>query len=85
MDREELVRLAGEQALLTKELGELNSQQHRDKQAILSMHNSIPTGMGRNSTWLADGIALLTRINDTQARLHEMYGKLAELKKLTGL
>lgn len=85
MERDELVRLAGEQALLSKEITTLSAAHTRDKAALLSLYNDINASIGRNSQWLQDGIALLTRLHDSQSRLREMNGRLLELQKLTGL
>jgi hypothetical protein len=87
MERDELVRLAGEQALLAQAVNTLSAQHTRDKQALQGLANSVQSGNfgGRNSTWLQDGIALLTRLHETQLQLRDMNGQLNDLRKLTGL
>jgi|CXWL01.1.fsa_nt_gi hypothetical protein len=85
MEREDLVRLAGEQALLSKEVREHTAQFNRDKQALLALHNSIATGLAPRGGWLADGLALLTRLDENQRSLRDMNTRLADLAKLTGL
>ena len=51
MDRDELVRLAGEQALLRQELRELAAQHNRDKLLLQNLHNDVD----RTANWLDGG------------------------------
>ena len=81
MDREELVRLAGEQALLKQELNALAAAHHRDKLALQNLHNDVD----RVPNWLDGGIALLRRIDERQRTTADGYRRLAEFKKLTGI
>lgn len=80
MDHDELVKLAGEQALLRKEFRGVAAIFDRDKQALLDEINR-----GRKTSWLHDGIALLRRLKKTQSKLDDLNSRLAELAKLTGL
>lgn len=81
MDREELVRLAGEQALLKQELSRLTAEQNREKSTLQNLHNEVE----RKSGWLDDGIALLRRLDERQRTTSDAYRRLAEFKKLTGI
>ncbi|MFD2755423.1 hypothetical protein [Comamonas terrae] len=57
-DRDALVRLAGEQALLSRDLRNLNADQQRD---LLALRN-LPTEMVLHADWHAKGTALLARL-----------------------
>lgn len=81
MDREELVRLAGEQALLKKELSQLSGEQNREINLLRNLGNDV----GRNPNWLEEGIALLQRVDERHRATADGYRRLAEYKKLTGL
>jgi len=50
-DRDQLVRLAGEQALLSRDLRNLNADQQRD---LLALRN-LPTDMVLHADWHAKG------------------------------
>ena len=84
MDREELLRLAGEQVLLRREHETLTATQHRDKEALLGLYNAMNT-RGADAEWLAGGIALLNRLHETRNKLATMAQRISELGKLTGL
>ena len=81
MDRDELVRLAGEQALLKKELSTLAAEHNRDKLKLQNLHNDVD----RVPNWLEGGIALLRSLNERQRTMADGHRRLAEFKKLTGL
>ena len=81
MDRQELVRLAGEQALLKKETNELTAAQQRDTLALRNVANSI----GHNTNWHARGIELLNQLKEREAQIALSYHRLNELSKLTGI
>lgn len=83
MDRDELVRLAGEQALLNKERSELAAQHNRDQQAIITLSNTIREAA--NPQWLESGKALLERIHNTKNQLNSLDARIRDLQKLTGL
>ena len=80
-DRDELVRLAGEQALLSRDLRNLNADQQRD---LLALRN-LPTNMVLHADWHAKGTALLDRLRDRQQQMAMGLQRLAELAKLTGI
>ena len=80
-DREELVRLAGEQALLSRDLRNLNADQQRD---LLALRN-LPTDMALHADWHAKGTALLDRLRDRQQQMAMGQQRLAELARLTGI
>lgn len=84
MEHDELAKLAGEQALLKKEYTELSAVFNRDKEALLNLYSEINGGHGK-TTWLEGGIALLQRLHNTQTELSDLYRRLNELGKLTGL
>ncbi|TYK67842.1 hypothetical protein FSY59_24805 [Comamonas sp. Z3] len=75
-DRNELVRLAGEQALLSRDLRNLNSDQQRDLLAL----RKLPTDMVLSADWYTLGTAPL----DKQQMTVE-HQRLTELAKLTGI
>lgn len=81
MDRDELVRLAGEQALLRRDLSELNADQQRDLTALRNLANDIQ----HSANWHERGTQLLDRMRDRQQQLSEGQRRLAELAKLTGI
>ena len=81
MDRDELVRLAGEQALLKKELSTLAAEHNRDKLKLQNLHNDVD----RTANWLDGGIALLRRLDERQRAMADGHRRLAEFKKLTGI
>lgn len=81
MDRDELVRLAGEQALLKQELSTLSAEQHREKNTLQNLTNDID----RKAYWLEGGIALLRRLDERQRAIGDGYRRLSEFKKLTGI
>ena len=80
-DRDELVRLAGEQALLSRDLRNLNADQQRD---LLALRN-LPTDMVLSADWHAKGTALLNRLRDRQQQMAMGQQRLAELGRLTGI
>lgn len=81
MDRDELVRLAGEQALLKKELSDLSAAQSAD---ITKLRN-LPNDIGRNANWAETGIALIRAIQQREIEVATGYKRLGEYKRLTGL
>lgn len=81
MDREELVRLAGEQALLKQEMSRLSAEHQRDITALRNLANDV----GHATNWHARGVELLDRIRDRQQQTAEGNRRLAELSKLTGI
>ena len=81
MERDELVRLAGEQALLGKELQQLNSAQHRDLQAL----RNLPNDIGRTPGWRDRGVDLLNRLHDREVEIATSHQRLREYAKMTGI
>jgi hypothetical protein len=84
MERDEHLRMVGEQTLLNRDAAQLRSQFNRDKQSLLGLYNAVHSG-AINQAWLEDSIALLTRIHDTQQQLQAMEGRLVEMRRLTGI
>ena len=80
MERDELVRLAGEQALLKKELSELNAEHQRDITALRNLANDI----GRTTGWRDRGVELLNRMHEREERIALGQRRHGELGKLTG-
>lgn len=80
-DRDELVRLAGEQALLSRDLRNLNADQQRD---LLALRN-LPTDMALSTDWHTKGTALLDRLRDRQQQMAMGHQRMAELARLTGI
>lgn len=81
MERDELVRLAGEQALLKQDMSKLNADQQRDILALRNLSNDI----SHANNWHERGVALLDRIRDRQQQTAEGQRRLSELAKLTGI
>ena len=81
MDREELVRLAGEQALLKQELAKLSGEQNREVNLLRNLGNDI----GRTPNWLDEGIALLRRLDERHRATADGYRRLAAFKQQTGI
>jgi hypothetical protein len=81
MDREELVKLAGEQALLKQDMQRLNAENNRDITAL----RNLPNDISHSKDWHARGVELLDRIRDRQQQTGEGYRRLQELAKLTGI
>lgn len=80
-DRDELVRLADEQALLSKTLCNLNTDFQRDMLALLR----LPTEIALRADWHTKGTALLDRLRDQQQQMAMGQQRLAALAKLTGI
>lgn len=80
-DHDELVRLAGEQALLSRDLRNLNADQQRD---LLALRN-LPTDRVLSAGWHAKGTALLDRLRDRQQQMAMGHQRMAELARLTGI
>ena len=74
MDRDELVRLAGEQALLKQELNTLGAEQNRDKQAL----QNIMSDIGRTNDWHATGTKLLDRLKEREDKMANGHARLHE-------
>lgn len=83
MDREALVRLAGEQALLSKERADLAATHQRDLHAISGLSNTARDAA--NAQWLDAGKALLERIHATKVQLDSLDARINDLRQLTGL
>jgi hypothetical protein len=81
MDRDELIRLAGEQAILKRDLGALNAEQQRDLQAL----RNLPNDVAHSPDWYERGQQLLTRLRDRQLQLADGQRRAAELARLTGI
>lgn len=80
-DHDELVRLAGELALLSRDLRNLNADQQRD---LLALRN-LPTDRVLSADWHAKGTALLDRLRGRQQQMAMGHQRLAELARLTGI
>lgn len=81
MDRDELVRLAGEQALLKKELSDLSTAQNAD---ITKLRN-LPNDIGHKPNWAEGGIALIRAIEQRQIDIATGFKRLGDYKRQTGL
>ena len=81
MDREELVRLAGEQALLKQELSKLSAEQQRDLTAL----RNLPNDIGRSNGWHERGTQLLDRMHAREQQMAGEHLRLRGLSKLTGI
>jgi len=83
MDREELIRLAGEQALLAKERRELGATHERDRLAIVGLSNTLRDA--GKPEWLQSATALVQRIHTNKQALDTLDTRLRDLAQLTGL
>lgn len=81
MERDELVRLAGEQALLGKELQKLSAEQNRDMQTL----RNLPNDIGRTPGWRDRGVELLNRMHDRETEIAAAHQRLREYAKMTGI
>ena len=81
MERDELVRLAGEQALLSKEVQKLSADQNRDLQAL----RNLPNDIGRTTGWHDRGVELLNRMHEREKEIASAHHRLREYAKMTGI
>ena len=81
MERDELVRLAGEQALLSKELQQLSAAQNRDIQAL----RNLPNDIGRAPGWRDRGIELINKLHEREVEMATGHQRLREYAKMTGI
>lgn len=81
MEHDELLKLAGEQALLKQKLQGINAEQQRDTIALRNLANDI----GRGNDWHTRGVQLLDRLRDREQESALGYHRLRELAKLTGI
>lgn len=82
MDKDELTRLAGEQALLRRDERETSVRFEQDKRALRMLWNDIDMGQ---RGWLANGQALLGRLDADQEALAALRERIRQLGTLTGL
>lgn len=83
MDNDELLKLAGEQALLQKERSEKAAALQREKAGLLTFVNELNLGLA--SGWLEREHARLDRLQELGDRLREIDLRVEQLKKITGL
>lgn len=81
MDHNELVRLAGEQALLAQEVERLEVEQARDMRSL----EVLPSHILVRADWLNGSIDLLRRLDTRQRMLAQGRARLDEYRKLTGI
>ena len=80
-DRDELVRLAGEQTLLKQENATLTAAQQRDLQALRNLVSNLTL----NPDWHARGTRLLNRIQQREIQTALNAQRLTALAQLTGI
>ncbi len=80
-DRDELVRLAGEQTLLKQENATLTAAQQRDLQALRNLVSNLTL----NPDWHARGTSLLNRIQQREIQTALNAQRLTALAQLTGI
>lgn len=80
-DRDQLVRLAGEQALLKQENTALTAAQQRDLQALRNLVSNLTL----NPDWHARSTELLNRIQQREAQTALNAQRLVALAQLTGI
>ena len=83
MDNDELLKLAGEQALLLKERSEKSAALQRDKAGLLTFVNELNLGLA--SGWFEREHARLDRLQKLGDRLREIDTRVEQLKRITGL
>lgn len=83
MDQEELVKLAGQQALLQRDRKALAAIHERDRLSLVSLANSLHNAA--QAQWLDTSTQLVTRIHTNKAELDRLDSRIADLRKLTGL
>lgn len=81
MERDELVRLAGEQALLSKDVQKLSAEQNRDMQTL----RNLPNDIGRTTGWRDRGVELLNRMHERETEIATARHRLREYAKMTGI
>lgn len=84
MKRDELVRIAGEQALLRKEQEELQDRVDEDIQTLLKLAQELDND-GRKIDWFNETSRLIQRLHKGQLRIKEIDAKDDEYSKVTGL
>ena len=83
VDKEALIKLAGEQSLYQSEHDALLAPFNRDRISLTSISNT--SNNAGDPEWLASGCKLLERVHANKARIDALSIRIAELKKLTGL
>ena len=83
MDRDELLKLVGEQTLLSEERLKLNAQRAHQQADLLRRYNEITACHG-TPRWLEGAQQLLLDLHGTQVRLVELDVRINELRRLTG-
>lgn len=83
MDQEELIKLAGQQALLQRDRKALAATHERDRTSLVSLANSLHNAA--QAQWLETSTQLVTRIHTNKAELDRLDSRIADLRKLTGL
>lgn len=83
VDEQELINLAGKQALLQRDRSNLAATQERDRLSLVSMSNTFHNAA--QAQWLETGTQLLNRIHTNKAELDRLDAQIADLRKLTGL
>jgi len=81
MEREEHIRLVGEQTLLRKELRELDAEQVRDIKALRDLAHKIEMN---EEGWFEHGEQLLKRLHERGQRIMTGYERFRQLMKRTG-
>lgn len=83
MDRDELLKLIGEQTLLSEERHQLNAQRAHQQADLLRRYNEITASHG-TPRWLEGTQQLLVDLHATQVRMVELEVRINELRRLTG-
>jgi hypothetical protein len=84
MERDELLRLVGEQTLLQKERAETSAAFLREKTGLAGFLTALSLGV-HEPGWLERESARLARIHEMESRLAEIDGRIAALKQVTGV
>jgi len=82
MEHEELIRFAGEQALLRQELKRLDAEQARDIKALRELPSKIEM---HDTDWFEKNERLLLSLHERQQRIVSGYSRFRELMKITGI
>jgi hypothetical protein len=83
MDHDELVKLAGEQALLSKRNKELSAENERGRTQLSNVANGYRNAA--DPKWVEEGKALIDRLHTNKIEIDRLTARIADLAKLTGI
>jgi hypothetical protein len=83
VDKQELIKLAGEQTLLQHDRNALAAIAERDRRSVVGLANDLHNAS--QPQWLEASTQLLTRVHANKVELDRLDAQIADLRKLTGL